>query len=204
MTEMYAPYSRYYVLHAHDCPVFDSFSCDVRGAQAWRSPWFNTARRFFLYGAAKELEVDFGVVDRIVDYMIALEAALVPEQDFVGRRLRERAVALIKGTAEAKSVLSKLYDVRSTIVHGSMLSKKQYTILKDHLGAFELSVRQILVQSVKTLCVQEKDRTAQLKRIYDISDSERVERLRQSVHEIQGESLKSALVSCLSRFAIDV
>ncbi|MBZ5493812.1 MAG: hypothetical protein LAO76_23070 [Acidobacteriia bacterium] len=198
MTEMYAPYSRYYVLHAQDCRAFDSFSSDVCGAQAWRSAWFNTARRFFLYGSAKELEVDFGVVDRIVDYMIALEAALVPEQDFVGRRLRERAVALIQETAEAKSILSKLYEVRSTIVHGSTLSKKHSQILKDHLGTFELWVRKLLVQAVKTLCVQETEKTAQLKRIYDISDSDRVERLRQSVHEIQNESLKAALVSCLA------
>jgi len=36
-------------------------------------------------------------VDRIVDYMTALEAILVPERDgIIGRRLRERAVSLLK------------------------------------------------------------------------------------------------------------
>jgi hypothetical protein len=197
MTEMYAPYSRYYVLHAQDCIDFDSFASRIREAQAWRSRWFSTATRFFLYGAAKELDVDSGTIDRLVDYMIALEATLVPEQDFVGRRLRERAVALIRGTPETKSILSKFYDVRSAIVHGAALSDKHVDLVKKYVDTFERWTRQILVEAVERLSAQEAERTVQLKQMYDLSDTDRLERLQQSSHEIQDESLKAAVVTCI-------
>jgi len=43
-------------------------------------------------------------VDRLVDYMIALEAALVPERDFVGNLLPNRAAWLANATARHSTV----------------------------------------------------------------------------------------------------
>jgi hypothetical protein len=111
------------------------------------------ARRYFLYGGAKEFNcyaerqsgIEINEIDRIVDYMIALEAALVPEKDFVGRRLRERATCLLckdPGDAEAtKKLLRELYDVRSTIAHGSPLSDEKRDFLQRGRGDFENVVR---------------------------------------------------------------
>lgn len=95
------------------------------------------AQRFFLYGAAKEFEADFGVIDRILDYMIAMEAALVPERDHGGRLLRERAMVLLHETAEAKRVMKKFYDVRSDIAHGASVGEERIAFLKERMGEME-------------------------------------------------------------------
>jgi hypothetical protein len=60
-----------------------------------------------------------------MDYTTALEAALVPESDFVSRRLRERAVKVLglsdDDANKVKSLLKDFYSIRSTLVHGSGL-----------------------------------------------------------------------------------
>jgi molybdopterin-binding protein len=90
MTEMYAPYSRYYALQRSECSSFDAFADSLRQTAGWNSDWFKTAQRFFLYGAAKEFEADFGIVDRVLDYMIAMEAALVTRIQSHAMRLSAR------------------------------------------------------------------------------------------------------------------
>ena len=72
-----------YRLSQVECPKWGVFAHGLRRSPAWRSSWFAVARRNFLYGGAKEFNcyterqtgIEINEVDRIVDYMIALEAA---------------------------------------------------------------------------------------------------------------------------------
>jgi hypothetical protein len=199
MTEMYAPYTRYYVLQQSECNAFDAFADSLRRSSGWDSAWFETAQRYFLYGAAKEFEADFGIVDRVLDYMIALEAALVPERDYVGRLLRERVVRLVHESEDAKKVLAKFYDVRSDIAHGAPIAVERIGLLKDRMEDFESWVRRSLVAATSTLSLDEETRTEQLKHLYDISDADRVERLRTAAYQVRPASLRKALVMAISR-----
>src|SRR5579871_196922 len=198
MTEMYAPYSHYYVLQQSECSSFDTFADSLCQAAGWNSDWFKTAQRFFLYGAAKEFEADFGIIDRVLDYMIAMEAALVPERDHVGRRLRERAMALLHETADAKRVMKKFYDVRSDIAHGASVGEERIVFLKDRMGEMESWVRRSLVAAVRTLVADDTTRTEQLKQIYDVTDADRLQAVRNAAYEVRPEYLKKSLLKAIS------
>src|SRR5439155_24418854 len=87
--------SMFYEFASNDVAAWEPFATELRNTAAWDSTWFKRSRRFFLYGGSKECNVEWDEIDRIVDYMIALEAALVPERLFVGRCLRERSARLI-------------------------------------------------------------------------------------------------------------
>jgi Apea-like HEPN len=198
MTEMYAPYSRYYVLQQSECSSFDAFADSLRRCPAWHSAWFKTAQRYFLYGTAKEFEVAFGIVDRVLDYMIAMEAAFVPEREYVGRRLRERAMSVIHESESAKGVLKRFYDVRSDIAHGASIGEDRINFLKDKMENMESWVRRSLVAAIQTLSADEAVRTEQLKQVYDISDADRLETVRTAVHQVRPASLKKVLVKALN------
>jgi Apea-like HEPN len=80
--------------------------------------------------------------DQLVDLSIALEAALSGEgrQD-VGLRLRSRAAALLTAPNDAASDIfrdiAKLYDLRSTLVHGGRLTLKEAQRVIRGLSTFK-------------------------------------------------------------------
>ena len=178
--------------------------------RAWRSPWFMVARRYFLYGGAKEFNcyaekqcgIEINEVDRIVDYVIALEAALVPERDFVGRRLRERATCLVcknPGESEAtKKLLRGLDDARSTIAHGSPLSDEHRDFLKGGREDFENVVRKILAECLRNLPAEEERRKIALSKLWDVSDGDRAQKLFEDFGRIKNLHEKSLLLKRLS------
>ena len=169
------------------------------------------ARRYFLYGGAKEFNcyverqsgIENNEVDRIVDYMIALEAALVPERDFVGRRLRERAACLVcrdPGESETtRKLLRELYDVRSTIAHGSPLKDEQRQFLETRGEDFEDIVRRILLEGLCNLPAGEEQRKAALGKPWDVSDDDRAQKLFEDFAKIQNPREKSLLLQHLSK-----
>lgn len=191
-----------YELQQDECSDFDEFACEIKTLRNWSSVWFQTARRFFLYGGGKEYRPHHHEVDRIVDYLTALESVLVPEQDgFIGRRLRERAVLLLalKETdrGNTKRLLRDFYDVRSTIVHGSDISSINPDILKKDID-LEVVLRQILVKALRVFPEEEKDRVAYLKTLFDVTDEDRAEKVLSDFCKIKSENEKSR---CSERIA---
>ncbi|KFO68941.1 hypothetical protein ER57_00530 [Smithella sp. SCADC] len=167
-----------YELNIEECSSFDAFASEIVSQENWSSTWFQTARRFFLYGGGKEHNPAHDQLYRIVDYMTALEATLVPESDFVGRRLRERAVKLINGIEldAQKRLLRDFYGVRSTVVHGSKIDSKQRDILKN-IADFETIVRNVLVSALRTIPSNDVDRQNFLEQLFPICDQTRAEQV---------------------------
>jgi hypothetical protein len=200
-----------YKLSQGQCREWDVFADEVKTRPGWRSSWFMVARRYFLYGGAKEFNcyaerqsgIEINEVDRVVDYMIGLEAALVAERDFVGRRLRERATRLVckdPGESEAtKKLLRELYDVRSTIAHGSPLTDEQRDFLQRRREDFEGVVRKILVESLRSLPAEDERRKAALSNLWDISDRDRAQKLFEDFGKIKKQQEKSLLLQRLSK-----
>jgi hypothetical protein len=162
----------HYVLSQSDLEDWNRFAQRLMGKPAWNSTWFGIARRFFLYGGSKEFNADYDQVDRIIDYMIALEAVLVPEGDggFLKRRVQKRGNALCPEASEM--LLGKFYDIRSTIAHGSALGIEHRETLRN-MQAFEAAVRKILATSLSEVPASEDGRKAKLVSLYDPSDAER-------------------------------
>jgi len=169
-----------YNIESEECAEFDAFTKEISSQNNLTSAWFQTCRRFFLYGGGKEYNPRHNEVDRVVDYMTALEAIFVPERDgFIGRRLRERAASLLKyhniDPDDTNRLLRDFYNVRSAVVHGSDIPPFKTGILKRNID-FETVVRNIIVEALKTLPKNDKDRVAYLKQLFDVSDQDRSER----------------------------
>lgn len=184
-----------YEFQSEECTDFDEFSCEIKSLRNWSAVWFQTARRFFLYGGGKEYQPRHHEVDRIVDYITALESVLVPERDgFIGRRLRERAVSLLGlteiGRDNTKRLLRDFYDVRSTIIHGSDISSITPDIFKKNID-LEIVLRKILVIALRVLPEDEKGRVSYLKTLFDVSDEDRAEKVFSDFCKIKNETEKS-------------
>jgi hypothetical protein len=167
----------------------------ARSSPAWKAAWFLIARRFFLYGGNKEFNPKIGEVDRIVDYVTALEAVLTPEHDFLGKRISRRAAALLTSDATEQSgwsqLVKELYNVRSTIVHGSELSTSTIDWLVTHRNDIESLVRGVLVSSVKTVPPDDKSRRTFLSSLFDITDLDRSTAVQSSFAAIKDKSTRT-------------
>lgn len=189
-------YSRLrFEFETEECEAWRSFADQIRRGPSWRSTWFSTARRFFLSGGAKELNPQWGDVDRIADYATALEATLVPESDFNTRRLSNRAGALLAGAGLGEQpivsrLIKKIYDIRSGIVHGSPLADETGSWLLDHWREIEIGIRHILVSAVSQLPAGEGDRRKALSSLYDPTDEDRGELCFQKFTEIKSRTLR--------------
>ena len=186
-----------------ECEQWKDFSEGVRASRSWNSTWFSVARRFFLYGGATEFNPQWDDVDRIVDYATALEAALVPEMDFSKRRMSRRAALLVSDDpAEQETVLSivkKLYDIRSSIVHGTPLGDKSRSWLIENCAQIEGRVRQVLVAAVQKVPAEEEERRTMLAALYDPADDERGEFALQKFQEIRTDPIRQAIAEKIGK-----
>ena len=202
ISELVSGYStRPYRFNQADCHPWEAFEAPLRTSPQWASQWFNVSRRFFLYGGSKEFNPNFqNDVDRVIDYTTALEAAVVPESDFVSRRLRERASVLLglQGDIERvkKKLLGDMYGIRSTLVHGSSLEERQMALLRDNDQwlAFEQLVRDVMVAALRNVPADETGRKSYLTSVYDLSDKERADKLRQDFRALKSDEVKQGLL----------
>jgi hypothetical protein len=190
-------------LYQEECDGWRTFAEGLRKSGSWRAPWFLVARRFFLYGGAKEFSPRWDEVDRIVDYTTALEATLVPEMDFSRRRISRRAALLISDDPGEQALITDLvkniYDIRSTVVHGSVLSDEKRNWLIDNCAQVELRVRQVLVAAVQKLPPGEEDRRAALAAIYDPSDDDRGDSALQRFRDIKTAEVRKRTAAEIAR-----
>jgi hypothetical protein len=169
---------RHFIVESAECESWRALADQIRQSPSWNSGWFTTARRFFLSGGAKPFNPARDDVDRIVDYVTALEATLVPEKDYNTRRISRRAAALIApdDLPQAEVIgtfLRRFYEIRSRIVHGTGLGDKEQQWLSRNRDEVELRVRQVLVTAVQQLPPGEEDRLVALVRLYDRTDEDR-------------------------------
>lgn len=180
-----------------------AFSDGLRSSESWGAQWFSVAKRFFLYGGAKEFNPGWGEVDRIVDFATALEAALVPESDFSRSRCSNRAALLCSSDPDEQKAVSALvkqvYDIRSSIVHGSVLSEGSRTWLKEHSDEVERRVRQVLLAAVKHSPPDETDRTAFLKKLADVDDVKLGDHAVQMFHQIKTETVRNSTAAQIAK-----
>lgn len=196
--------TRQFVFPKAEVARWETFATDLRSSPCWNSEWFKLARHFFLYGSSDEFNANFHTeVDRVINYVASLEAALVPEHDFISRRLRERAVKLLDlktGPArDAKKLLNDLYAIRSTLVHGSLLSEDQMTLLRhrDLWWKFEELVRGLLVASLKKMPFDEPSRRAFLSSLFDPDDKARAEQAGEKFRSIKDQKIRRELLDSL-------
>ncbi len=160
-----------YEFAAKDIPDFEAFADRLKHSLAWSSPWFRVARRYFLWGSSKEFncvrdDPATWDLERVLDYMVALEATLVPEKDFVARRLRERGAKILAndpaGQAVARKRLRDFYEIRSRLAHGDGADESMQPTLQK-MCEFENDVRGILVYALSNLPADPEERKTALR-----------------------------------------
>lgn len=189
-----------YKFESDDCLAFNNFASEISSGSNWSSSWFKTARRFFLYGGGKEYNPRHDSVDRIVDYITVLETILVPEKDFIGRRLRERAAGLLEkldNVSDVRNLLKKFYAVRSTVVHGGDISPFKDGILNRNLD-FENVVRKIILEALRVFPTGD-DRKVFLKQLSDICDQTRGEKVFSDFCAIKDDNEKNRCYEKISK-----
>jgi Apea-like HEPN len=188
-----------------ECDSWKAFAKNVREGCSWNSDWFSVARRFFLYGGGKEFNPKWDDVDRIVDYMTAVEAAVVPEMDFARRRISQRSSKLVSTDPAVQSVIvalmKHLYDIRSSVVHGSKLSDEKRNWLIENCGQIESRIRQALVAAVQNVPAVEAERKEMLANLYDPSDDDRGDFAVQKFRDIKGAEVRKNTAREISRLA---
>jgi hypothetical protein len=187
-----------------ECEPWKNFANGLRGSQSWRSEWFRVARRFFLYGGAKEFNPTWDDVDRIVDYATALEAAVVPESELSSKRFRHRAAMLVCPIDLAeqevvRKLVKQVYDIRSSIVHGSKLSSDSRDWLIKNWGELELRVRQVLTAAVRKVPAAEVERRDMLLALYDPADEDRGDFAVQKFQEIRTDTVRKKTAEKIGR-----
>lgn len=189
-----------------DCEPWTKFANGLLASQSWGSDWFTVARRFFLYGGAKEFNPRWDEVDRIVDYATALEAAVVPESEFSGRRIRYRAAMLVfpndlEKQATLRKIVQQVYEIRSSVVHGSKLSDEKQGWLIENRAQVELRVRQVLVAAVKLVPPSDNQRRTLLATMYDPGDPDRGDFALQKFQEIRTQEVRKAIAAKIAKLA---
>ncbi|HEY6302544.1 MAG TPA: hypothetical protein VIX14_05705, partial [Terriglobales bacterium] len=173
-------------------------------SQSWNADWFAAARRFFLSGGAKHFNPRWDEVDRILDYVTALEATLVPEKDFNTRRITKRGAAMISGgDASQACIIAKfikqLYEIRSRITHGSRLGDENREWLIQNFAQVEYQVRQILVAAVQTLPPDQAQRQTALSALFDPTDADRGDIALQKFKEITATDVRAVIAEKIAK-----
>jgi hypothetical protein len=196
MSPDYGSYPEYEI-DEDEIPTWQAHAAQIRNGTGFGSEWFKTARRFFTYGVATPLEVNWGEVDRYVDFCTALEALLVPEDDRVGIRLRRRASKLLNQHDDAAKATEKLlrefYNVRSAVVHGREITAEQKAMLNTDHPSFEQIVRDLIMAS-SSLPADDAAHAAALVALHDLTSKEKIdlieEKFKALSHDEQREALK--------------
>jgi len=197
---------RPYTLNQAETADWEKFEAGLRASPAWESSWFKICRRCFLYGGSQEFNPNFEFdIDRVIDYTSSLEAALIPEHDFLSRRLCNRALKLLEPQSDTESkaikvLLKKMYGIRSSLVHGSPLKDEEKVIIqqKELWLSFEQLVRTILICALRNVPSSETDRRTYLSGLYEPSDQDRADKLREDFRTIKDIQVKQVLLNELS------
>jgi len=191
-------------LSAHERHGWLGFVKHLRISPSWVASWFSIAKRFFLYGGAKEFNPGWGEVDRVVDYVTALEATLVPESNFSRSRYANRGAALCSSSPDDQKTISRLlnmlYDIRSTIVHGNAPSDKQRAWLEQNWNEVERRVRQILIEAVQQSPKDDNDRKRFLRTVFDVTDLKRGDYALQVFKEIETPEVRNSTAARIESF----
>ena len=170
---------------------------------AANSEWFSVAKRFFLYGGAKEFNPNPAVkaFDRILDFAIALEAVLVFESESVSKLLRRRAIGLLELQGDPvkpiETLLNNFYGYRSTIAHGEPLDAPDPAGFHCQMWEFEKLVRRVLKTALKVIPAGVDARKNKLEELSTIDDSDRVASLVASAQRLQDASMKERVLAAL-------
>jgi hypothetical protein len=129
----------------------------------------------YLSGSNKGFFYKVHELNRIVDYVVALESVFMFKSDhnFISRTLAKR-VSNFLDDPSAYKIIKSMYNERSKIVHGSLISlnesreKKLMSDLKKQIQGFEFIMRNTLIKLLGLEFNSTKELTNYMKCLYSL------------------------------------
>ena len=194
--------SPYTIGEAH-LPQLRESLLELPNLPAWGSPWLRVARSSFLLGSSTEFNPQHAatnrwIIRRVLDFVVALEAVLVPEGDFVGQRLRGRAARLLDIPDRERGAFDKrlkcLYAIRSNLAHGALPKRGETKRLLAEMPVFEDEVRLLLCAALRTVPCGDNDRETFLRGLYDVDDKDIADDIRRRFARIKSADVRRQLI----------
>jgi len=129
---------------------FNSFRDNIAKKAGYRNKFYEFSLNHFMSGIDEGFRPKIGKLERIVDYVVALESVFLSDNKpyFLRHTLAERTSAFLED-ASVKIVVKHMYDERSNIVHGNYIdlseNKRSQKIEKTtvHMPKFEGLMRDV-------------------------------------------------------------
>lgn len=132
--------------------------------------------------------------------MVALEAILSTDKDYLRRQLSERGTRILnpEDTEACSRLIRRFYDLRSTIAHGGQLSEPNKRYVRDHRNDFETLVRKILIAALRTLPSDDGRKKARLAELFDVSDEDLANKVEEIFRHISSDDEKQRIIARLN------
>jgi hypothetical protein len=132
--------------------------------------------------------------------MVALEAVLSTNKDYLRRQLSQRGSRLLNPAApeECARLIKRFYDVRSTIAHGSKLSERDKEYIRNTRSDFEAVVRSVLIAALRTLPSDDADKKRRLTVLFDVSDEDLANKVEEIFSRVTNDEEKGRLIARLN------
>lgn len=134
------------------------------------------------------IEEDYYLEDKIIDYLISLEALYLPESRELTYKLSNRVAILIgkeeRETEEIRQTIVKAYDLRSQIVHGKMVRPIKINGKIIQPKDFTFNIEEILRKSIRFFIELSKTYKTQKTIIKELDKSLLNVKIRKKLHRL--------------------
>ena len=154
---------------------FNNFRDTIANKVGYRNRFYKFSLNHFMSGVDKSFFYKIGNLERIVDYVVALESLFLIDSQlyFLRYTITERISTLLKDDSVRK-IVKFMYDERSKIVHGSNIglleNKRQRKIerIKAHMPRFESLMREVFLKLLDFNFSKKEEIVRFMKELYDV------------------------------------
>ena len=154
---------------------FNNFRDIIANKVGYGNRFYKFSLNHFMSGVDKSFFYKIGNLERIVDYVVALESLFLIDSQlyFLRHTITERISTLLKDDSVRK-IVKFMYDERSKIVHGSNIglseNKRQRKIekIKAHMPRFESLMREVFLKLLDFSFSRKEEIVKFMKELYDV------------------------------------
>jgi len=164
-----------YDLGQDDIENFNNFRDKITNKVGYGNKFYEFSLNHFVSGINKSFFYRIENLERIVDYVVALESLFLIDNKlyFLRRTMAERISRLLKDDS-VKKIVKYMYDERSNIVHGNSIDLaknkwlKKREKIKAHMQGFEELMRKVFVRLFDHNFSEKEEMVKFMAQLYDV------------------------------------
>jgi len=146
------PSSSRYFFDEEEIEKFNNFRTKLENNLGYKNIFFDFTLNHFMSGVNNPVFYNPRGLNRIVDYIMALESLfLIDNKRYFLRKTFAKRIAKFLNDNSLEKLCRFMYDERSKIVHGSYIGSKadNWERIKSNVKQFEKVIRQVLIKLSK-------------------------------------------------------